>query len=451
MDRELLERLVEYADVRSSDIILEIGAGIGTLTSLLAEKARTGTVLALELDPALAELLRRRFHQRTNVRVIEGDILCQRHLTYQKVVANPPYSISQPLLSALLRWRFENAVLTLQREFAEKLVAGPGEAQYGQLSVLAGYSKDVEFMEKVPRSAFYPQPKVESVVVRIQQRTPAFHVRSEEVFSSVVKTLFTQRSRVARNGISAFLRKNAGATKVDAKKLLEMFPHLDRRTEDLTGAEFADIADVAVDLVKSTRLAFDRLRFYVFPEVYVPSDDTFLLAKYLDNVEGESVLEVGTGCGILGIIAASRGADVVAVDTNPSALRCALLNAELNGATRRFSVRQSDLFESVRGQKFSCILFNPPYLPTDDTERLSGWLEKAWAGGTTGRETIERFIAGLPNHLEPRGRMLMVLSSLSFPEKVIAILTSLGFEVAILGEEQFDFERLIVLRAVHRN
>jgi len=279
VDRELLERLVEYADIKTSDTVLEIGAGLGSLTILLAEKAGTGTVLAVEIDPALARILRRIFHERPNIRIIEGDILCQGHLAFQKVAANPPYSISLPLLLSLLRWKFDSAVLTLQREFAEKLVAKPGEAQYGQLSVLTSHSKDVEFMEKVRKSAFYPQPKVESVVVRIRQRTPAFHVRDEEVFARMVKTLFTQRNRVARNGLETFLRNSAGATKAEAKRLLEMFPHLDRRVEDLKGKEFADIADAAVDLVKSKKLTFEKLSFYVFPEVYVPSDDTFLLAN----------------------------------------------------------------------------------------------------------------------------------------------------------------------------
>ena len=449
VDRELLKRLVEYSDIKTSDTVLEIGAGLGSLTLLLAEKA--GTVLAVELDPSLAKILKRIVAERPNVRIVEGDILHQGHLAFRKVVANPPYSISLPLLLALLRWKFSSAVMTLQREFAEKLVARPGEEQYGQLSILASYSTDVEFLEKVRRSAFYPQPKVESVVVRIRQRAPAFHVRDEEVFARMVKTLFTQRNRAVRNGLVTFLRNNAKATKAEARKLLDMFPHLDRRVEKLEEKDFADIANAAVDLVKGTKLIFEKLSFYVFPEVYIPSDDTFLLARHLDTSEGETVLEMGTGCGLLGILAAKRGANVVAVDINPHAARCSALNAELNGVTRGFKTRQSNLFDAVNDTKFDLIIFNPPYLPTDQNDKADGWLEKAWQGGSTGREVIERFIKELANHLKPNGRMLMVLSSLSDPERVLSALTTLGFEVAALEEEPLEFERLVVLRVVHRN
>ena len=444
IDIRLLRRLVDYSSIKASDTVLEIGAGFGSLTILLAESA--GTVLAVELDPILTKLLRHRVADRGNVRVIEGDILRQSHLVFQKVVANPPYSISLPLLLTLLRWEFTSAVLTLQREFAEKLTAKQGEEQYSQLSVLVSYRTDVELLERVPRSAFYPRPKVESAVVRVRQRPPAFHIQDEEVFFRLVKTLFTQRNRMVRHGLVTFLRQDAGASKEEARRLLSGFPHLDHRVEELAPRDFADITNPAVSLVKGTKLTFEGLSLYIFPEVYRPSDDTFLLAKHLDVSAGEDVLDMGTGCGLLGILSAKRGAKVMAVDISPYAVSCAELNAKLNGVASRIDAEQSDLFQKVSG-KFELVIFNPPYLPMDQNDRTKGWLEKAWQGGKSGREVIERFVKVLPSYLKPNGRMLMVLSSLTDPEKVVHALESQRLDVAILEEESFEFERLIVLRA----
>ena len=449
VDLELLRRLVDYSDVKASDTVLEIGAGLGSLTILLAERAET--VLAVELDPILAKMLRHTVADRENVRVIEGNILNLNHLVFQKVVANPPYSISLPLLQALLRWKFTSAVMTLQREFAEKLTAKQGEEQYSQLSVLASYRTDVEILERVPRSAFYPQPKVESVVVRIQQRPPTFHIRDKELFTRLVKTLFTQRNRKVRNGLATFLQHNVGASKDEARKLLSGFPHLDRRVEKLAAGDFADIANAAVGLVRGTKLTFEKLSLYIFPEVYRPSDDTFLLAKHLDVSAGEAALDIGTGCGLLGILSAKRGAKVVAIDINPHAVRCAQLNAKLNDVADRFEARQGNLFEKVGHREFDLIIFNPPYLPTEQNDKAERWLEKAWQGGKTGREVIERFMQALPRYLKPKGRMLMVLSSLSDPEKVVSALDAQGLDATTLEEEPLEFERLIVLRASCRN
>lgn len=124
---------------------------------------------------------------------------------------------------------------------------------------------------------------------------------------------------------------------------------------------------------------------------------------------------------------------------------CAKRNAESNGA-RNISFLQSDLFEKVEGKSDS-ILFNPPYLPTSGEERLAGPLNYAFDGGEDGRKTLDRFLEEFDKFLAPRGRLLLVQSSLNHMERTILILKNKGFEVQILDQKPFFFEIIYLLEA----
>jgi 16S rRNA (adenine1518-N6/adenine1519-N6)-dimethyltransferase len=445
VDSSLLQRMVEYCNVGKEDIVLEVGAGLGFLTSILADRA--GEVLVVEVDPSLVKVLRERFDSRSNVRIIGGDVLDLPPLGFHKVVANPPYTISSELLTNLLEWKFDCAVLSLQREFAEKLMAHEGEENHGPLSVLARYRGRVEVLEHVPRNTFYPPPKVESAVVRITPQPPPFSLRDEEVFQELVRSLFTQRRRKARNALQHFLRGRVRATKRELPALLEGFPHLEERVADLKPSDFGDLANIAFNLVRGKRVEYGGLVFYVFPDVYEPSDDSFLLARHITLRPEQRVLDMGTGCGLLGILAASKGGRVTALDLSPFAVGCSRLNARVNGLSERFEARVSDLFQELGEERFDLIIFNPPYLPEEKGEVTGGWLEKAWQGGASGTEVAERFLKEVRNHLGVNGQVMMVLSSLSTPEKTVTGLEDQGFAVTILEKEKLDFEELVVLRA----
>ncbi len=199
IDSSLLERMVGYAELSRGDTVLEIGAGTGNLTRLLAERA--GKVVTIERDRRLFELLRKELRRYPNVGLVHGDALRVELPRFDKVVANLPYGISSDITFRLLDHDFKLAVLMYQREFAKRLVASPGSADYSRLTVNVFYRAQVELLEDVPPSAFVPQPEVMSTVVRLRPRAPPFRVADERIFFNVVRALFQHRRQLVRNAL----------------------------------------------------------------------------------------------------------------------------------------------------------------------------------------------------------------------------------------------------------
>lgn len=183
---------------------------------------------------------------------------------------------------------------------------------------------------------------------------------------------------------------------------------------------------------------------YKHPEVYEPAEDTFLLAGNLDIKRSDEVLEIGTGTGLITIIAAQRSRKVVATDINKHAIKCTLKNTIAN-RTYNVELREGNLFEPVEGEKFNLILFNTPYLPTDEDEKLDSELNAAFDGGLEGRETIDQFIEHVKDYLKEEGRVQLVQSSLSDNEKTISKLEELGFDASITAREKCFFEEIVVI------
>jgi len=193
IDCKVISRMVDYADLRSSDSVLEIGPGTGNLTRVLAQ--RTGCVWAVEIDPALAESLRGRFG---NVEMIRGDALKVELPDYDKIVSNLPYQISSQITYRLLKRPFDLAVLMYQKEFAQRMLAGPGDEMYGRLGMVVGYLCYREILEWVPRSAWRPVPKVDSAIVRLQPKDVDVDAGR---FMGFVEGLFRQRRKKTRNAL----------------------------------------------------------------------------------------------------------------------------------------------------------------------------------------------------------------------------------------------------------
>ncbi|XRP96364.1 HemK2/MTQ2 family protein methyltransferase [Methanocaldococcus sp. 16A] len=190
-------------------------------------------------------------------------------------------------------------------------------------------------------------------------------------------------------------------------------------------------------------IEIEGIKLKLHPEVYEPAEDSILLLRNLVDVKNKEVLEIGVGTGLISIACAKKGAKkVVGVDINPYAVKLAKENAKLNNVD--IICLESDLFENVTG-KFDVILFNPPYLPTSDEDKIDSYLNYAFDGGKNGREILDRFIDNLPNYLKKGGVVQILQSSLTGEKETINKLKSLGFKVDKVASLKVPFEELMVI------
>lgn len=194
-------------------------------------------------------------------------------------------------------------------------------------------------------------------------------------------------------------------------------------------------------------LNFKDIQYQTHPQVYEPAEDTFLLADNLQVERMSRTLEIGTGTGIIAIMASRKARMVIATDINPHALDCAVKNIVANKAYN-VELREGDLFVPVKDEKFDLILFNTPYLPSSDDETVDDGLDAAWNGGLNGREVIDRFLKDVKHHLNPGGKVQLVQSSLSDVEKTLETLKELGFKASVTAREKYFFEEVVVITSL---
>lgn len=194
----IIQSMVEKAALRPTDVVLEIGPGTGNLTIKLLEKAKR--VTAYEIDPRLVAELQKRVQgtpYQSKLDIVIGDVLKSKSLPFFDLcVANIPYKISSPLVFKLLAHRplFRCAILMFQREFAERLVAKPGDKLYCRLSINTQLLARVDMLMKVGKNNFRPPPKVESNVVRIEPRNPPPPINYEE-WDALTRIAFTRKNK----------------------------------------------------------------------------------------------------------------------------------------------------------------------------------------------------------------------------------------------------------------
>ncbi len=230
MSREAVEALLRAANLQPGHVVYEIGAGLGTLTKAFTEMG--AEVVAVEVDHRLIKLLKSRFKGSSAVSIVHADALSFPVPRVERVAGNVPYTISSRLIVKLLREpAYELASLTLQREFALRLVARPRTPDYGRISVITQLYAEVEIVGSISRKAFYPEPEVDSLIVNVRPRKGDMNL-----FSTVEKLtalLFSQR----RKKLSKVLKKAHLDT-----SLLQGIVDLEKRVFELEPLELLAMA-----------------------------------------------------------------------------------------------------------------------------------------------------------------------------------------------------------------
>ena len=212
-DKNIQRKIIASCGLKKDDVILEIGAGRGELTQLIAPSVRR--IYALEIDKNLCAVLEGNLAGFSNVKIVNQDILAfdlgkyfAKFKNKIKVIGNIPYYISTPIIERLLKYRgkIESVYLTVQKEFAERLAAPAGSKVYGSLSCFVQYYAQPQILFRIKKTSFTPRPKVDSCFLRLEIRSePAVKVADEKLFFRIIRTAFNQRRKTLRNSLSGII------------------------------------------------------------------------------------------------------------------------------------------------------------------------------------------------------------------------------------------------------
>ena len=250
---DVLNIILEAGGLTTGDTVIEIGAGLGCLTDVLAQ--HTKCVIAIEVDTLLYNALVTQFSTHSRVQLLNADVLKldlnslldgnpgAGFPTTFKVIANLPYSITTPILWKLLAHhkQIHSCVLMMQKEVAERIVAGPGGKVYGALTIGVAYYAEAELIATLSPENFYPAPKVDSALLKLTMREkPKVAVEDEELFFTIVRTAFRTRRKMLKNALIKG-RFASGAVLTAAFDEVGIAPQ--RRAETLDITEFAALAN----------------------------------------------------------------------------------------------------------------------------------------------------------------------------------------------------------------
>lgn len=257
IDTHVLDKIISAAHITKEDMVLEIGPGIGTMTQYLAEAA--GKVIAVEIDRNLIPILEDTLSEYNNVRVINEDVLKLdlRKLADEenggkaiKVVANLPYYITTPIIMGL----FENHVpvesitVMVQKEVADRMQTGPGNKDYGALSLAVQYYAEPYIVANVPPNCFMPRPKVGSAVIRLtRHETPPVEVKDEKLMFDIIRASFNQRRKTLANGLNNS-DKITCSKEIITKAIEKLGKGASVRGEALSLQEFAKLSNDIFEL-----------------------------------------------------------------------------------------------------------------------------------------------------------------------------------------------------------
>lgn len=253
IDTHVLERIIDAANITKEDMVLEIGPGIGTMTQYLAEAA--GKVIAVEIDKNLIPILEDTLSAYDNVRVINDDVLkvdIQKLVDEEnegrpiKIVANLPYYITTPIIMGLFENHvpMESITVMVQKEVADRMQTGPGNKDYGALSLAVQYYAEPYIVANVPPNCFMPRPKVGSAVIKLTcHEKPPVVVEDETLLFDIIRASFNQRRKTLANGLSNSDKIQLTKDKIQAS-IDELGKGSSVRGEALTLEEFAKLTNI---------------------------------------------------------------------------------------------------------------------------------------------------------------------------------------------------------------
>lgn len=248
LNKQIARTIVKHANIMPSDTVLEIGPGLGVLTSILI---RTGAkIILIEIEPGLVRALRDIFENAENLKIIQGDALEVELPDASKIVSNLPYNVASQITFRLLsEMYFQCAVLMYQKEFADRLIANPGDSEFSRVSVNFQYQAIAEKIMGVKADEFYPVPAVDSTVLKIKQRKSGPKAKDDDIFHALVRGIFSYPNKYLRNALGIWLR-NLGEPRQLADKILNQMDERlsETRPRSLKLSQIVGLADVLFEL-----------------------------------------------------------------------------------------------------------------------------------------------------------------------------------------------------------
>ncbi len=239
VDKKTRDIMIESARLEPDDTVIEVGPGLGFITATLT--SQPCSIIAIEKDRTLAEYLKNRFTKNSNVTIVQGDALEFQFQDQAKIISSPPYNISSKLILSILNSKFKLAVLLLQDEFVSRLTAPVGSRDYGRLTITLQSRAKAERIIRVPRSAFYPSPKVDSAIVRIEPQTLDLLIKDQRTFNELVRSLFTQRRRKLRGVLKKYLKKTYPT---EMNEILIRTSFLEKRIFEIAPLELIGLSNI---------------------------------------------------------------------------------------------------------------------------------------------------------------------------------------------------------------
>lgn len=247
IDEHVIEKELAEADLKKNDIILEVGPGYGALTLPMAGLVKK--VIAVEQDPEMVSLLEDELagNNIKNVEIIRGDALKVDFPAFDKCVSNIPYKISSGLVEKLGRLG-KPAVLIVQREFAERMTAGPEERNYSRISVLTQYHYTPIFIAKVKKGSFRPRPNVESAIVKLVPKKVKAKVKDEKLFFLMVRGLFSHRNKKVWKALS-FSTREFDLPKAKLAEIGRKLTYSSKRVRELSVEQLSTTSEELKNLI----------------------------------------------------------------------------------------------------------------------------------------------------------------------------------------------------------